>query len=216
MWFRITVAVTFSLLGFFAVLRGTALGSNDESGAVWLNLGTEVMGIAITVAIVDWLFEWRRKQEEGRGLARRMLSQLDYTVWVWQGGRRDSSVYELNALLRMIGDSDPIADCTAELIFTLGCEAQTALEWQEEIVRANRELRRGLADLKPLIAMRDPDPRLTVPRIRTQLQSAAAHLARAARLDYSWASSRPQNRFRNPSEDHQFRRRFGEALPENV
>lgn len=201
MLLRIMVAV-------LAIAAGTLLATSDNP--VTSGIGTEVIGIAITVAVVDALFEFRRKQVEARSLARRILSQLDYTVWVWQGGRRDSAIYELNALLRMIKDSDLIADSTAELIFVLGCEAQSALELQEDMVRVSKDLRHGLKALKPLVAMRDPGHRLTVPAVRTQLQSAAANLARVAGIETLWVSSKPTIKLRDPSVEEQVRRRYGD------
>lgn len=204
MWLRMAVAL-------LAVVVGGLLAASDY--AVRSSIGTEVIGIAITVAIVDALFELRRKQVEARSLARRILSQLDYTVWVWQGGRRDSSIYELNALLRMIDPDDDVTDSTAELIFLLGCEAQSALELQEDIVRVSRDLRHGLKALKPLVSMRDPGHRLSVSAIQTQCQSAAAKLARVAGVETIWISSKPRIRLRDPSFEEQIRRRFGHPVP---
>jgi hypothetical protein len=214
MWFRFFVAGAFSLLGLLAILWGAGRDPASPAGAVWLNVGTEVIGIAITVAIVDALFELRRRQGEMQALARRTLGELDYVVWVWQGGRRDSSVFELRDLLRLIGPEDRFADCTAELIFSLGCEAQTMLSWQEEVVRSNKDLAQGLEALKPLTAMRDPDNALTIRIIQDRLQSAATHLARAAGLHTMWHARKPVVALRDPSVEAQIRRHFGQAIPE--
>jgi hypothetical protein len=197
MWLRIGIAL-------LAVVVGSLLAASND--VIRSGIGIEIIGIAITVAIVDALFEFRRKQVEARSLARRILSQLDYMMWVWQGGRRDSSIYELNALLRMIKAHHDLTDSTAELIFLLGCEAQSALELQDDIVKVSKDLRRGLKALKPLVAMRDPGGRLSALAIQTQCMSAAAKLARVARVDITWASSEPQIRLHDPSLEAQMRR----------
>jgi hypothetical protein len=201
MWLRIIVAV-------LAVTFGSLLAASDDP--VMSGVGTEVIGIAITVAVVDALFEFRRKQVEARSLARRILSQLDYTVWVWQGGRRESSIDELMALLRVNDDNWEIADSTSELIFSLGCEAQIALELHADIVQVSKDLRVGLEALKRLVPMRDRDDRPTESAIRTYLQTAASKLARAAGVETIWVSSNPTIRLRDPLPDEQFRRRFGQ------
>lgn len=213
MWFRFMVAGAFSFLGFLAILWGTRIGVESPEGAVWLNVGTEVIGIAITVAIVDALFELTRRQAEARALARRILGELDYAVWVWQGGRRDSSLFELRGLLRSIQATDPIAPCTAELLFSLGCEAQGALSWQEDVVKVNRHLHVALNKLEFLTALRDSDRRFSVEMIQSRLHSATVDLAHAAGLNTNWSSRRPEVELRDSSVDQQMRRRFGQPVP---
>lgn len=203
---RITVALLAVLVGGWLAASGAP---------VLASVGTEIIGIAITVAIVDGLFEFRRKQVEARSLARRLLSRLDYTVWVWQGGRRDSSIYELTGLLRAKDDDngnyDEIADSTSELIFLLGCEAQNTLELQADIVQVSKDLLVGIRALKQLATMRDREDQLTGPAIRTYLQTAASHLAGAAGVENTWVSSNPTIRLRDSSKDEQTRRRFGQV-----
>ena len=48
-----------------------------------------IIGIVITVAVVEWFFERRRLQTRGRQLAWDALHAVEHAVWVWQGGPRE-------------------------------------------------------------------------------------------------------------------------------
>lgn len=51
------------------------VGVNTPNGTLFVNLGTEIFGILITVALVEWLFERRRLQDRGRELAWSVLHE---------------------------------------------------------------------------------------------------------------------------------------------
>ena len=63
--------VTIASLGTVAgILVWSALiGVNTPTGTILTNLGTELVGIVITVAVVEWFFERWRHQTRGRHLA---------------------------------------------------------------------------------------------------------------------------------------------------
>jgi len=53
-----------------------------------MNLGTEIVGITLTVAIVEALLEKRARSDEARRIAWNVMHDIDHAVWVWQGGGR--------------------------------------------------------------------------------------------------------------------------------
>ncbi len=116
------VAITSLFLAVAVGVVGLAfrVGPDKPWGALWLNLGTEIVGIVFTVAIVEWLFERRRRLEDARRMAWRVLHALDHAVWVWQGGHREFNLAELVALLKRVEDGDSLPGFTQNLLMQLG------------------------------------------------------------------------------------------------
>ena len=84
--------VTLASLAVAAGILGWSvyIGADTSAGTILGNLGTELVGIVITVAVVEWFFERRRHQTRGRQLAWDALHAIEHAVWVWQGGPRES------------------------------------------------------------------------------------------------------------------------------
>ncbi|MBZ0171693.1 MAG: hypothetical protein K8E66_04870, partial [Phycisphaerales bacterium] len=97
------------------------------------NLGAEILGLALTVAIIDWLLERKRLNEQVQHLAWRMLHDLDHAFWVWQGGRREFHLDELMSLLDMAAKDDPLPKFTEELFINLGIRASDNLRLQPKL-----------------------------------------------------------------------------------
>ena len=92
-----------------AILAASFLPGIDPAvQALLVNLGTEIIGIVITVAVVEWFFERRRLQNRGRQLAWDALHAVEHGVWVWQGGPREMDTDEVRAVLNAVGDDDPL------------------------------------------------------------------------------------------------------------
>ena len=70
---RATVAAAFLFISASLVWLAFFLGAATPTGTLFINLGTEIFGILVTVAVVEWFFERRRLQDRGRELS-----------WVWR------------------------------------------------------------------------------------------------------------------------------------
>lgn len=186
--------------------------SSPVASGVMLNLGTELIGIVLTVVFVEWLFEERKKRDDAKRLALQFLHEIDYAVWVWQGGRRQFSSTELQDLLLKAGLDDQIAMCTARLLMNLGEKAAQSLKYEEAAVRCSPRLSRGLRDLEPFVQMRDPGYTLSTAEVRDRLRNAAYVLAKATEVR-RFDSVFPLNPVsRDPSVDQQERRFAGGYL----
>ncbi|HSU15605.1 MAG TPA: hypothetical protein VLK66_15965 [Longimicrobium sp.] len=210
--FRIVIGVVFLVLATLAILEAIRVGPTTSAGTVLLNLGTEIIGIVITVAVVDWLFERRRHADEAKKLAWRVLHDLDHAVWVWQGGRRDLALDELLGLISSIGDNDPIPSFTSTLLLRLGSAAEITCRHQSEVVSVNRDLEKSLGQLAKLAALRDPNCTLSTSAIRWHLWDAALNLAATLDLDRSVIAKELIAPLRDPSEEAQEWRHYGHRV----
>lgn len=77
---RISITILFIALAGCVIAMAFRIGPETPWGGLWLNLGTEIIGIALTVAIVEWLFERRRLQDEATKMAWRVLHLVDQAV----------------------------------------------------------------------------------------------------------------------------------------
>jgi hypothetical protein len=184
---------------------------NNEDRDLWLNLGTELLGIVLTVAVVEWLFERRRRQENAQRMAWRVLHELDHAVWVWQGGRRGFSIDELLGLLSLVEDDDPLPPFTETLLLRLGSSADNTLRHEPETVRANKHLHNALERLKDLARIRDHDTTLSDREIAECLTQVAENLARGVKLTIGDASLAADPLMRNPHPNWQEWRHYGRA-----
>ncbi|RMH20294.1 MAG: hypothetical protein D6701_03975, partial [Gemmatimonadetes bacterium] len=79
---RWLVATAFLVASAGTILAAFMVGPETGSGTLLVNLGTEIFGILITVAVVEWLFERRRLQDRAREQAWNVLHGLERAVWV--------------------------------------------------------------------------------------------------------------------------------------
>ena len=116
--------------GGFLALAGSVIwlaflvGPDTSAGNLFTNLGTEIIGIVITVAFVEWLFERRRLQTRGRQLAWDALHTIEHAVWVWQGGPRQMDTDEVFGILAAVGSNDPLPDFTEGMFLSIGTRSR--------------------------------------------------------------------------------------------
>ena len=67
--FRAMVTAGFLTVAGVILWISFVIGVDTAAGTLFINLGTEIVGIVITVAVVEWFFERRRLQTRGRQLA---------------------------------------------------------------------------------------------------------------------------------------------------
>ena len=155
-----------AVVGGLALLGGVGVAviafRSDEAegiGALLLNLAPELFGVAITVVLVDWLFERRQALDEMRRIAWEALLELDQVVYFWQGGSRVFYLEELLGLLGKVQEDDPIHYATRNLLLRLGSRAANTLKTNPHIAHAHPKLWAGLtktAKLEAAAAGREP------------------------------------------------------------
>lgn len=202
--------VTIASLGTAAgILAWSALiGVNTPAGTILTNLGTELVGIVITVAVVEWFFERRRHQTRGRQLAWDALHAVEHAVWVWQGGPREMDTDEVLGILNAVGEEDPLPDFTEGLFLNIGTRSRRLLNNDPEAVTAVRGFVDGLEHLARLSAVRDGKTPMPSRKIGDILEQGTTALARSLgkTTDRHLASL---IRYRDPAVESQERRHFG-------
>lgn len=184
------------------------IGADTPPGNLFINLGTEIVGIVITVAVVEWFFERRRLHNRGRQLAGNALHAVEHVVWVWQGGPRQMDTDEVRGLLHAVGEDDPLADFTEGLLLNIGTRARRLLSNEPDAVSALPAFMNGLEHLARLSAIRDGKERMPARKVADILDEGTRELAKAL--------GRPEERhlaslmrFRDPSLPSQERRHYG-------
>ena len=97
---RIIVPAAFLVVAGLVIWSAFLVSNGTTTQSLLVNLGTEIVGIVITVAVVEWFFERRRNHERARQLAWSALHAAEHGIWVWQGGPRE---VETDQLLGMLG-----------------------------------------------------------------------------------------------------------------
>ncbi len=173
-----------------------------------MNLGTEIVGIVMTVAIVEWFFERRRLQNRGRQLAWDSLYAIEQAVWVWQGGPREMDPDEVRGVLKAVGADDPLPDFTEGLLLNIGTRSRRLLNNDASAVATMPGLMNGLENLAWLSSIRDEKASMSSRKVADILDEGTTVLAKAL--------GKPTERhltslirFRDPSVENQERRHFG-------
>jgi hypothetical protein len=199
--------------GFLLVAAGViwlafVVGPDTSAGNLFTNLGTEIVGIVITVAFVEWIFERRRLQNRGRQLAWDALHAVEHAVWVWQGGPRQMDTDEILGILNAVGADDPLPDFTEGLLLSIGTRSRRLLDHDPQAVAAIPGFMNGLQHLTRLSALRDGHASVSPGKVADILEEGTRDLARAL--------GRPTERhlaslirYRDPSAASQERRHFG-------
>ena len=182
-------------------------GIGAGTGTLLMNLGTEIVGIVMTVAIVEWFFERRRLQNRGRQLAWNALHAVEHVVWVWQGGPHGMDSDEVRGLLNAVGE-DPLPDFTEGLLLNIGTRSHRILNNDPAAVAAMPGLMNGLEHLGRLGSLRDGKAPMPSRKVASILDDGTEALAKALGQPTERHPTR-LIRFRDPSVESQERRHFG-------
>ncbi len=174
---RALIAIGFLVVSALMVWRAFMVGSDTNEGSLLVNLGTEIFGILITVALVEWLFERRRLQDRARELAWSVFHSLERAVWVWQGGPRQLATDALLGLIHGIGKTDPLPQFTRTLFVNLGSQSREALDKEALAIRLLPGMKDALEDLTSLRALTDGDKAVSIRMVSEVLESATNGLA---------------------------------------
>jgi hypothetical protein len=214
---RIVLALGCTAIAVAMVVSGVLLADDRGGELIGMlgNLGAELLGLAATVAIIDWLLERKRLNEQVQQMAWRMLHDVDHAFWVWQGGRREFHLDELMALLEMADKADPLPKFTEELFINLGIRASDNLRLQPRLMKHDRRLRSALKSLSGLAQIREARSFVDGRYILDGLKTAVSNLAELTgqtphRGEFGAAKS-----FRDPSYDAQ-QRRYRGSLHESI
>lgn len=209
---RVALVVGFLVLSAGLILAAFLGPSDGLSSSLLINLGTEVFGILVTVAVVEWLFERRRLQDRARQLAWSTLHAMERAVWVWQGGPRRLGTEELLGLIGAISPDDPMPPSTQALLTNLGARAKEVLQRDAGTLRSLPGLREALDDLTSLNSIREGGSPVSLRMVSEVLESSALGLARvlgqptermsAGLIRYRDSSLEAQEERYNDSEGH--------------
>lgn len=209
---RIIIILSFllaSVISLYFVYFGNI--SQNTSG-VLANLGTGFIGTAITVLIVDWLYERRSADEETRNIALSVLLEFDHAIWVWQGGSRGLDVNELYSLIHQAGKNDPLPYFTQNLFMRLGSRCVTHLNLKGDNITRNPKLFAALRNLSRLELIRDGGSSFSFDEFREILRSSAELLSLGCGIGAPQLVQLRLSAHRPSSEEHQHFRHFGRQL----
>ena len=185
------------------------LGTQTDWGQLLVNLGSEIVGIVITVAVVESFLERRRLHNRGRQRAWDTLHAVESGVWVWQGGPRELETDELLGILGAVNEDDVLADFTEGMFLNVGTRSRRLLTNEPEAVSAIPRFMNALEQLGRLSAIRDGRSPMPPRKIADILEEGTGELA-AALGQPTERHLASLIRYRDPSTASQERRHFGE------
>lgn len=205
---RALVTAGFLLLAVVILWSAFVLGTETSFGTLFINLGTEIIGIVITVAVVESFLERRRLQNRGRQLAWDALHATQSAVWVWQGGPREMDTDEVLGILKAVGEDDPLPDFTEGLFLSVGTRSRRLLNNDPQAVAAMPGFMNALEHLARLSAIRDGRTPMPSRKVADILEEGTLALAQALGqpTERHLASL---IRYRDPSLESQERRHHG-------
>ena len=174
---RIVLGIVFFIASSSLILLSTLPGVGSSLQEILGNLGTEIFGILVTIALVDWYLEKRRRQDRARGLAWSVLHEIEYTVWVWQGGPRHLGTNELRGIVSGIQEKDSPAPFTEGLLMNVGLRSRSLLQKEPSSIRSLPGLRPIFEDLVSLASLRDLPDSTRIRTIAEILEGAVLGLA---------------------------------------
>ena len=107
--FRVILAIIFFVTSTGLIAASTIPSLSGVKREILGNLGTEIFGILVTIALVDWVLEKRRRQDRARELAWGVVHSIEHALWVWQGGPRQIGTNELLGIISGIKAKDGLA-----------------------------------------------------------------------------------------------------------
>lgn len=147
---RRALYIGFLIAGVTLIGTAWSLETGERGRDLALDLGVEVIGLGLTVGILDWFFERRRLLAEGKRLAWELYYAIERIAWIWQGGPRRLDTEEVVGLLESVGPGDELADETLRLMYGIGIRGRQLLRGEHETVDAMPKLRESLEALGTL------------------------------------------------------------------
>lgn len=175
---RVVLGMVFFVASTILITLST-LGPWDEATTEILgNLGTEIFGILVTIALVDWVLEKRRQQDRARELAWNVLHAIEHAVWVWQGGPRQMGTNELLGIVAGIRRQDHFAPFTEGLLLNVGLQSRSILQMEASAIKSLPGLGGTLKDLVSLATIRDLPESTRIRTVSEILEASITGLSR--------------------------------------
>jgi hypothetical protein len=176
--FRVVLAIVFFVTSSGLILASLFSGADPSIQEVFGNLGTEVFGILVTIALVDWYLEKRRRQDRAKELAWGVLHGIEHAVWIWQGGPRHLGTSELLGIISGIRRQNTLEPFTEGLFLNVGLQSRSILQREQTTVRSLPGLRGILNDLVSLASIRDLPDSTRLRTVSEILETSVIGLAR--------------------------------------
>lgn len=161
--------------------------ADERARNLGLDLGVEIIGLGLTVSILDWFFERRRLLAEGRRLAWELYYAIERIAWVWQGGPRRLDAEEVIGLLEGARRGHGLSDGTEHLVYGLGVRSRQVLRGEHNTVYALPRLREALEALVALAKARKDYRRSLHPhRVSEALRKALAAVLQILEIEPSF------------------------------
>jgi hypothetical protein len=209
---RLSLAFVF-LLATAVALGMVYLGRfSSETTGILSNVGTEFVGIAATVLIIDWMYELRASRSESRSVALSVLQELDHALWVWQGDRRGFDLDELYTRASGASQEDPFPPYTQNLFMRLGSRCVSHLGLKIDSIGSSADLVHALRELARLESIRDADRDYTFQDFKALLLVSIERLALVCGLPRPKLIALQPTAHSLSSEEHQHYRHFGRQV----
>ncbi|NOZ47041.1 MAG: hypothetical protein GXO79_09700 [Chlorobi bacterium] len=207
---RLIISIVFLLLSFFLIRYSFHADENLTLSDIYMNLGSEIIGIVLTVVIVDWLFERKRTKEETRKIALSGLNKINYAVWVWQGCPRDANINTVYYFLSITNNEDLLTVFTQNIMIQLAHSSEETLTLNNESVNSNKFLKNALVELSTLSKIRETDDILPPVVIAQKLQNATLSFMKVLQIPFTKKTDKEIDEIRDTSFEKQSWRRYGE------
>ena len=185
---------------------------SQETSGILSNIGTEFIGIGLTVLIIDWMYERRTAAAERRAVALSVLQELDHAVWVWQGDRRGFDSDELFTRAHMASPEDPFPSYTQNLFMRLGSRCVGHLSLKYDAISVDGDLTQVLRSLSKLEGIRDVGRDYDFQGFKDILLTSIRSLASACGLPPPKIREVQPTAHLISSEEHQHYRHFGRQM----
>jgi hypothetical protein len=196
------------ILALLVIWVAYALGPTSGPGQLLVNVGADLLGTVITVAVIEWFLDRARLRDQARDLAWNTLYAVEHAVWVWQGGPREIETDELLAIVHAVGEQDPVPDFTENLFFNVGTRSKRALHRDLKAVQTLPGLMDALEHFSRLNTIREGRTPMSPAKIAGILEEGIRALAKALGLPQERLLAR-LIRYRDPAADQQAVRQFG-------
>jgi hypothetical protein len=175
---RVFLGILFFVVSAGLLGASSIVGLDSGLGEILANLGTEVFGILVTIALVDWYLEKRRRQDRARELAWGVLHGIEHAVWVWQGGPRQLGTNELLGIITGIRKQNHLEPFTEGLFMNVGLQCRSVLQKEASAVKSLQGLQGILNDLVSLATLADLPESTRIRTISEILEASVIGLAR--------------------------------------
>jgi hypothetical protein len=175
--FRVVLAIVFFVTSSGLIAASTLSRLGPSVREILGNVGTEIFGILVTIALVDWVLEKRRRQDRARELAWGVLHFIEHAVWVWQGGPRQMGTNELLGIVSGIKKRDHLEPFTEGLFLNVGLQCRSILQKEASAVKSLPGLTGTLEDLVSLATIRDLPESTRIRTVSEILEASVTGLA---------------------------------------